>query len=56
MGNRVAWEVLKNAPQVIHNNYQKSPQNRGSHLYKLDSLSVTKFETNISRIEGKIVR
>ena len=53
MGNRVALEVLKNPTKVIQNNYPKSQQNWGSHLYKLDSLSVTKIERNISRIDGK---
>lgn len=56
MANKVALEVLKNAPKVIKKNYPKLQQDLGSHLYKLDSLSVTKFEINISRIEGKPVR
>jgi len=56
MANRLALEVLKNEPKVIQNNYPKLQLNGGSHLYKLDSLSVTKFERNISRIEGKLVR
>ena len=56
MGNKVALEDIKNVPKVIQHNYQNLQQNWGSHLYNLDSLSVTKFERNISKIEGKIVR